>query len=167
MQRKRDDHHASHHDRRNQALHLLSSSVFLACYGLLPSNLTLAMCMGLPALFVRQFGHAIFEPPCHDKEKLLLGFTTRSKTLVVAGYLLIPIFETFRAAPPRLEAVGEIVRAVAFDWFLMTLAVVFGHVLYLVLKHDLRSSMIWFVKLVTDPLTDLAAYSPRQLLRRR
>ena len=32
MQRKHDDHHASHNNRANQALHLLSSSVFVFCY---------------------------------------------------------------------------------------------------------------------------------------
>jgi glutamate-1-semialdehyde 2,1-aminomutase len=158
MQRKRDDHAASHHDRRNQALHLVSSSVFLVSYALLPSHLTVAMCIGLPALFVRQVGHAVFEPPCHDEEKLLLGFTTRSKTLVVAGYLSIPILETLFAAPPR--SFSALAPVVAFDWFLMTLGVVLGHVVYLVWKHDLWSSMIWLVKLVTDPLTDLVAYAP-------
>ena len=49
------------------------------------------MCLGLASLFVRQFGHAILEPPCHDKEALLLGYNTRNKTLIVLGYVLIPI----------------------------------------------------------------------------
>jgi len=161
MQRKRDDHEASHHDSRNQALHLFSSSVFLCSYALLFQNLTLAMGIGLPALFVRQIGHAIFEPPCHDKEKLLLGFTTRSKTLVVAGYLAIPVIEWFRLTAPRSAALGELIATVATDWFVMTLAVVLGHVAYLIRLYDFRSSMLWLVKLVTDPLTDIAAYAPQ------
>jgi hypothetical protein len=33
-----------------------------------------------------------------------------------------------------------------------------GHTAYLVWKHDFRSSMIWLVKLVTDPVTDIFAY---------
>jgi glutamate-1-semialdehyde 2,1-aminomutase len=41
------------------------------------------------------------------------------------------------------------------------MAVVFGRVAYLMWKHDFRFSMIWFVKLVTDPLTDIVAYFPR------
>ena len=72
MQRKHDDHHASHNNKANQALHLVSSSVFLVCYVLLFFDITTAMCLGLAALFLRQFGHAILEPPCHDAEKLLL-----------------------------------------------------------------------------------------------
>jgi hypothetical protein len=35
-------------------------------------------------------------------------------------------------------------------------------------KYDFRTSMIWFVKLVTDPFTDILAYydSVTRLLRR-
>jgi glutamate-1-semialdehyde 2,1-aminomutase len=73
MQRKEDDHHASHSNGVNQFFHLLSSSVFIYCYILAFSNLITAMCLGLAALFVRQFGHAILEPPCHDKEKIASG----------------------------------------------------------------------------------------------
>src|SRR5262249_20190430 len=89
MQRKEDDHHASHNDKANQLIHVLSSSVFIYCYAAIFSDLTRAMCWGLASLFVRQFGHAILEPPCHDQEKLLLGYTTRDKTLIVLGYALI------------------------------------------------------------------------------
>jgi len=48
--------------------------------------------------------------------------------------------------------------AVAQQWFLWTIVVVAGRVAYLVWKHNLRIAMIWFVKLVTDPLTDIVAY---------
>ena len=41
----------------------------------------------------------------------------------------------------------------------------FGHTLFLVWKHGFRNSMLWFVKLATDPFTDLVTYSPRALLR--
>src|SRR4030095_3739510 len=104
MRRKHDDHVASHSNRINQFFHLLSSSVFLYCYGLAFWDLTRAMCLGLAALFVRQIGHAILEPPCHDKEKLLLGFNTRNKTLIVTGYLLIPVFHLVNASSWTLEA---------------------------------------------------------------
>jgi glutamate-1-semialdehyde 2,1-aminomutase len=67
MQRKKDDHRASHSNGVNQFFHLVSSSTFIYCYTIVFSDLTMAMCLGLAALFVRQFGHAILEPPCHDK----------------------------------------------------------------------------------------------------
>src|SRR6516225_1466703 len=90
-QRKKDDHHASHNNPVNQYLHLLSSSVFIYCYAISMSILTRAMLLGLAALFIRQFGHAVLEPACHDEEALLLGYTTRNKTAIVIGYALIPL----------------------------------------------------------------------------
>ena len=105
MQRKEDDHHASHSNGVNQFFHLLSSSVFIYCYILAFSNLITAMCLGLAALFVRQFGHAILEPPCHDKEKLLLGYNTRNKTLIVLGYFLIPVITA--VTNQRLDCIGS------------------------------------------------------------
>jgi len=166
MQRKADDHVASHSNLINQLFHLLSSSAFIYCYFLAFSNLTRAMGLGLAALFVRQFGHAILEPPCHDKEEALLGFNTRNKSIIVAGYLLIPVIQLLRAGSLSFETLTAISAAVAQQWFLLTLAVVFGRVLYLVWEHDFRTSMIWFVKLVTDPFTDIGAYysSPYRIL---
>ena len=160
MQCKKDDHVASHSNVVNQFFHLLSSSVFSYCYVLIFVDLTRAMGLGLSALFVRQFGHAILEPPCHDKEKVLLGFNTRSKTLIVAGYLLIPVIHLVSAGSVTFTTLTAMTSAVARQWFLLTLAVVVGHVAYLVWKHNLRSSLIWFVKLATDPLTDIVAYYP-------
>jgi glutamate-1-semialdehyde 2,1-aminomutase len=162
MQRKADDHHASHSHRVNQFFHLLSSSVFIYCYVLAFSDLTTAMCLGLGALFVRQFGHAILEPPCHDKEKLLLGYNTRNKTLIVLGYLLIPVVEMAQAGKWTVAGFSSTIAAIALDWFLWTLVVVLGRVVYLLWKHDFRISMIWFIKLITDPLTDIVAYFPRR-----
>ena len=55
--------------------------------------------------------------------------------------------------------------AVAVEWFLWTLVVVGGRVAYLVWTHGARLAMVWFVKLITDPITDVVAYSPRYLRR--
>jgi glutamate-1-semialdehyde 2,1-aminomutase len=162
MQRKVDDHHASHSNKVNQFFHLLSSSVFIYCYVLAFHDLTTAMCLGLASLFVRQFGHAILEPPCHDKEALLLGYNTRNKTLIVLGYALIPAIHTALAGAWSFDGFASIVPAISLHWFVWTLFVVLGRVAYLVWKHDFRISMIWFIKLITDPLTDIVAYFPRR-----
>jgi len=161
MQRKKDDHHASHSNLINQFFHLLSSSTFIFCYVFIFFNFTLAMFLGLGALFVRQFGHAILEPPCHDKEKALLGFNTRNKSIIVGGYFLIPlvqIVQIARAGSLTFESIASIAPTVAQQWFLLTLAAVLGRVMYLMWAHDFRSSMIWFIKLITDPFTDIVAY---------
>ena len=161
MRRKEDDHHASHSNGINQFFHLLSSSVFIYCYATAFFDLTTAMCLGLGALFVRQFGHAILEPPCHDKEALLLGYNTRNKTLIVLGYILIPLIQLAQAGSWSVAGLLDGIAPIALNWFLWTLAVVIGRVTYLVWKHDFRISMIWFIKLVTDPVTDIFAYFPR------
>lgn len=166
MRRKHDDHVASHSHQLNQVLHLLSSSTFIFCYWLVFSDLVTAMWLGLGALFVRQFGHALVEPPCHDKEQLLLGFDTRSKTKVVGIYLLIPIVNCLAAPVLNAAAAPEIIAAVARQWFAFTALVVFGHTLRLIPKHGFKNAMVWFVKLITDPLTDIKAYFPT-LLRQR
>ena len=38
-----------------------------------------------------------------------------------------------------------------------------GRVAYLVWKHGVWLALVWFVKLATDPITDVIAYSPRFL----
>jgi glutamate-1-semialdehyde 2,1-aminomutase len=163
MRRKRDDHVASHSHVVNQFFHLLSSSVFIYCYVLMFSNLTTAVCFSLAALLVRQFGHAVIEPPCHDKEELLLGFNTRNKTLIVVGYGLIPIINMAGASAWTFAALADQIPAIAQQWFGLTVLVVLGRVLYLMRQYNFRISMIWFVKLITDPFTDIVAYSPRYL----
>jgi len=165
MRRKKDDHHASHSDLTNQLFHIISSSVFLGCYALAFWDLTTAMWAGLGALFLRQMGHAILEPPCHDKEALLLGFNTRNKTLILGAYLAIPAFHLLRAEAWTLAALAPVMATVARQWFLWTLAVVGGRVLYLMWAHNVWLALVWIVKLMTDPLTDIAAYSPRYLRR--
>ena len=165
MRRKQDDHHASHSNTVNQLFHIVSSSVFIGCYGLAFWDLTTAMWAGLAALFLRQIGHAILEPPCHDKEATLLGFNTRNKSLILGAYLLIPVFYLVRAEGWNADAMAGVAAAVAQAWFLWTLAVVGGRVVYLVWAHGLRLALVWFVKLITDPFTDVAAYSPRFLVR--
>jgi glutamate-1-semialdehyde 2,1-aminomutase len=161
MRRKDDDHHASHNSVGNQYLHLVSSSVFIYCYAILGLDLTQAMFLGLGALLVRQFGHAVLEPDCHEEEATLLGFDTRSKTAIVGVYGAIALAVVMRGGVPGLRGVMAAADAVAWYWFLWTLAVVFGRTAYLAWRHDWHSAFVWAVKLVTDPFTDIVAYRPR------
>jgi glutamate-1-semialdehyde 2,1-aminomutase len=158
MQRKHDDHKASHSNLINQSIHVLSSTTFVFCYVWIFFNLTQAMLLGLGSLFIRQFGHAILEPPCHDKEKALLGFNTRNKTLIVGGYLMVLMVHLVVGRATNFAALKAVLPAIAWQWFLWTCAVVLGRVLYLCWRFDFRTSMVWFLKLVTDPFTDLPAY---------
>ena len=60
----------------------------------------------------------------------------------------------------------HIIRAVGEQWLAFTALVVLGHVARLTPRHGFRNAMIWLVKLITDPLTDIVAYTPT-LLRLR
>jgi glycosyl transferase family 4 len=134
-----------------------------AAQDLVAWDLTAAMWAGLAALFLRQFGHAILEPPCPDKEATLLGYNTRNKSLILGTYLAIPIANVVWSGAYTLEALRLPASTVAYEWFLLTAAVVAGRVAYLLWKHGPRLALVWFVKLATDPLTDVIAYSPRFL----
>src|SRR5262249_42954548 len=160
MRRKTDDHHASHSNAVNQVFHIVSSSAFLVCYALVFRDLTLAMWASLAALFLRQVGHAVLEPPCHDKEATLLGYNTRNKTLILGAYLLVPVVFVVAAADWALPTLRGVAASVAAAWLAFTGLVVGGRVAYLTVTHGLRLALVWFVKLVTDPLTDLIAYIP-------
>jgi glutamate-1-semialdehyde 2,1-aminomutase len=162
MQRKRDDHHASHNNAINQFLHLVSSSVFIYCYAALFFDLTAAMCLGLAALFVRQFGHAVLEPPCHEQERTLLGYSTPNKTMIFLGYLILPVVHLTGDGGFTPDAVTAALPEIAEQWWTWTWIVVLGRVVYLVWKHGLRASLVWYVKLVSDPLTDVVTYFPRR-----
>jgi len=163
MRRKKDDHVASHSDTVNQLFHVVSSSVFLGCYVYAFWDLTAAMWAGLAALFLRQIGHAVLEPPCHDKEATLLGYNTRNKTLILGTYLAMPIANVVWSGAYTLDALRLLVPTVAYEWFVFTAVVVAGRVAYLLWKHGPRLALVWFVKLATDPVTDVIAYSPRFL----
>jgi glutamate-1-semialdehyde 2,1-aminomutase len=162
MRRKDDDHHASHNNKANQYLHLISSSVFIYCYVALFTDMTTAMFLGVASLFVRQFGHAILEPPCHDEEETLLGYNTRNKSLIFLGYMAIPVVLFLRADVWSFGTLLGLAPAIARQWFYFTTAVVLGRVIYLLFKYSFRVSMIWYAKLMSDPVTDIITYFPRR-----
>ena len=132
------------------------------CYAVIFSDLTTAMCLGLASLLVRQFGHAVIEPACHDKEELLLGYTPATRHSSSSEYLLIPVIDVARAGVWTMAGFTAQLDIIALHWFRWTAFVVLLRVSYLIWKHDLRSSMIWFVKLITDPFTDIVTYFPRR-----
>ena len=158
MRRKHDDHKASHSNCVNQFMHLISSTIFIFNYYTIWGDCTTTMVLGLFSLFLRQSGHAIFEPPCHDEEELLLGFNTRSKCFVVAGYALAPLVTLL-----QLSGTVNFVQAlepVARSWLYVTAFFVLGHTGLLWMQYGFRIAMVWLVKLITDPFTDVAAYYP-------
>ena len=98
----------------------------------------------------------------HEKEMSLLGYTTRNKTLIVLGYTLIPFATLFEAGSLSIGSFVQHLPTIAEYWWYWTLFAIFARIVYLIWKFSFRTSMIWYVKLVTDPLTDIIAYFPRR-----
>ena len=153
MAQKEIDHHASHSNLINQWLHLLSSSMFIYCYAVFFNEHEKAMYIGLTSLVLRQAGHYIFEPPCHDKEQAMLGFDTDNKVKIVITYGVIPALIMM-----QVVMTTDVQISLAEAWLVVTFAVVFGRVALLWYRYGFMVSMHWFVKFITDPFTDLPAY---------
>jgi len=113
-------------------------------------------------VMVAQSGARLLEPDARDKEMTLLGYTTRNKTLIVLGYSLIPLATLVDAGSFSIAAFMQHLPTIAEYWWYWTQFVIVARVVYLVWKFSFRTSMIWYVKLVTDPLTDVIAYFPRR-----
>jgi len=160
MKQKQIDHEASHSNLINQYLHLISSSIFLYCYAIFFNDYRNAIYLGLGSLVLRQAGHYVFEPPCHEKEQAMLGFDTKKKVKIVITYFIIPtVFLIGLSYNSKFsDVVSQYDVTVADLWLIATLCVVFGRVIFLWYTMNFVTSMHWFVKFVTDPWTDIPAY---------
>ncbi len=96
-----DDHRYYHHNRVNQALHLLSALSFIAAYLLLwvepAAAVLLAWLVAMPS---RQIGHFFFEPRDYDvvndashehKESIKVGYNLRRKAILLWIWGLSPL----------------------------------------------------------------------------
>ena len=145
--RKMDDHHASHSNDVNQFLHFLSSSLFIYCYMIIYHQLHKSIDYAILSMVLRQSGHIIFEPPSHDKQKLQLGFNTRSKMFVLGLYSLTPFVYLIENDFHKII-------------FYKSTFLVVGHTLALFNNYGFIIASVWLVKFLTDPFTDLIAYYP-------
>eukprot|EP01065_Artemidia_motanka_P031591 TRINITY_DN3802_c1_g1_i1.p1 TRINITY_DN3802_c1_g1~~TRINITY_DN3802_c1_g1_i1.p1 ORF type:complete len:712 (+),score=90.89 TRINITY_DN3802_c1_g1_i1:57-2138(+) len=159
MQRKHDDHDASHSNVVNQFLHLISSAMFLWCYVNVWFEPTGAMVAGLLSLIIRQGGHAIWEPPCHDREAMTIGFNTRSKLCVLGCFALTPLLVSLVTGCGFQYGSG-LLAPLAKAWLALTAFVVLGHTCALWALLGFPIGMCWLVKFVTDPFTDFPAFYP-------
>jgi hypothetical protein len=87
----------------------------------------------------------------------MCGADVSSFTYVWGQVLLYQVFSKvgFVVTQVTPRALGE---PVADAWLLITAFFVFGHVAILSLQYGFVLSMVWFIKFVTDPFTDLPSY---------
>ena len=144
MAAKEADHNISHNNIMNQRLHLISSSMYMFCYFYIWVDFYTTVYISLVAFVVRQAGHYFFEPP--NDEKKLLGFTTESKCTIVSSYV-VGAFCCYVIDENYAKMI-----------FMITAYFVFDHITKIIDIHGVESAVLWFVKLITDPITDVITY---------
>lgn len=175
-----DDYRYYHQSRINQTLHLISAMIFLLGYGLLFRDPALAGLVGWLAMLTRQTGHFFFEPNGYDtvnqatneyKEAIKVGYNQKRKIVLLVVWGLVPVILFFQPtlfgmfAPP-VDRIG-FVRHVGLLWLGVGIGGGLFRMIQLFITRDLQTGLIWVLKVLTDPLHNIALYykSPLALLR--
>ena len=176
-----DDHRYYHQSRINQSLHLVSAICFVISYGLLLVDPAAAALLAWGvSMTTRQAGHFFFEPRGYDtvngvtdayKEEVKVGYNVRRKVVLMTVWAVSPI--VLWASPSLFGWIEpartptEYLRDVGTAWLALAAAGIALRVTQLWVERDLRTGLIWVVKLVTDPFHDIALYhrAPLALLR--
>jgi hypothetical protein len=178
-----DDHRYYHHSLVNQSLHFLSATTFLSAYLVLYwSPAWAAIIAWMIAMTSRQCGHFFFEPKGYDavnqatheyKEEIKVGYNLRRKVVLMAIWALSPVALYFEPSlfgllkPRSVPGLAGFMRQVGQAW----LAIGFGGLIFrtvqLFFLRDVQTGLVWFTKIITDPLNDIKLYhgAPIELLR--
>jgi len=175
-----DDHRLYHHSRVNQSLHLFSACCFLASYVLLFFDPVLAVCIGwLAAWISRQIGHFFFEPKGYDavnamshreKEDVKVGYNMARKVALLAAFLAAPVAlylsSLFGLIRPYTEPRGFL-HDLSMLWLGVGAGALVFRTVQLFFIRDLKTGVVWFTKILTDPFNDVRTYwkAPYYLLR--
>lgn len=176
-----DDHRYYHRSRINQTLHLISAMSFVTAYVMLFINPAIAVLLGwFVAMFSRQLGHFFFEPKGYDdvnqathehKEEIKVGYNLRRKIVLLSAWALCPAL--LWASPslgglvtPHVDGYGFVENLCTLWLGVAAVAVVF-RTIHLFFLRNVRTGLVWFLKILTDPFHDIHLYhrSPLHLLR--
>jgi hypothetical protein len=177
-----DDHRYYHHSRINQSLHLVSAISFLVTYVLLFTHPVVAALFGWTfAMCIRQVGHFFFEPKGYDeanqatheyKERVKVGYNLRRKVILHAVWALTPLvlylaptlFGVFER--PATDLPGFL-RHLAQLWIVLGVGALLFRTVHLFFLRDVKTGLVWFTKILTDPFHDIMLYyrAPLYLLR--
>src|SRR5579862_6490725 len=175
-----DDHRFYHHSRINQSLHLFSAFSFLCAYVLLfvePAIATLiAWLIAMPS---RQLGHFWFEPKGYDhdnqatheyKERVKVGYNLHRKVVLMSIWVASPALllldpDLGGVVTARTDWFG-ILHNVSIIWLAVGIGAVVLRTVQLFFIRDVQAGLVWFTKILTDPLHDVALYykSPLHVL---
>jgi hypothetical protein len=177
-----DDHRYYHHSRVNQSLHLVSAISFVVTYVLLFTHPVVAALFGWTfAMCIRQVGHFFFEPKGYDeanqatheyKEQVKVGYNLRRKVILHSVWALTPLvlyleptlFGVFNR--PATDLAGFL-RHLAQLWIALGAGALLFRTIHLFFLRDVKTGLVWFTKILTDPFHDIMLYykAPLYLLR--
>jgi hypothetical protein len=176
-----DDHRFYHHSLINQSLHFFSASTFVFCYALLMFDPGIASLLAWTlAMASRQSGHFFFEPKGYDtvnqathehKEDIKTGYNLFRKWVLMSIWACSPLlllwsptlFGLFKAPTNWVQ----LVRHIGYIWLFLGAGAVVFRVIQLCFIRDVQTGLVWGVKILTDPFSDIKLYhkSPVRLLR--
>jgi hypothetical protein len=176
-----DDHRFYHHNRINQALHLVSASCFLASYVLIFIDPVAAVMVSwVLAMVLRQIGHFFFEPKTFDeingvsheyKESVKVGYNLRRKVVLLSIWVAIPVALYFQPDVWGLLTPEQAQRGLLYNtsvaWFIVGVGAVLFRTVHLFFLMGVQSGLVWATKIITDPFHDVYIYhkAPLHLLR--
>jgi len=167
-----DDHRFYHHNRVNQALHLVSALCFLTSYVSIFFDPIIAVMVGwLLAMILRQIGHFYFEPKTYDevnqathehKESVKVGYNLFRKVVLLTIWILAPflffIDESFFGLVQPANTNYDLIRNVSTIWFVVGFGAVIFRTIHLFFIMNVQSGLVWFTKILTDPFHDVYIY---------
>ena len=176
-----DDHRYYHHSRINQSLNLISALSFLSSYVMLFINPAIAALMAwLVSMTSRQAGHFFFEPKGYDhvnqatnefKEEIKVGYNIKRKIVLMAIWAASPVFvflepDLFGMVEAH-TSLYEFMINVGWVWLFIGVGGLVFRVFQLYVQQDLRTGLVWAIKIITDPFHDVKLYckSPLYLLK--
>lgn len=176
-----DDHRFYHHSLVNQSLHFVSACTFLTAYLLLFVDPAVAslLAWGI-AMTSRQAGHFFFEPKGYDhvndathdhKEDIKIGYNLQRKWVLMGLWAAVPLAlllqPTLWGTLERPDGPIAFLRHVGIGWLFLGVGAIAFRSLQLFAQRDVRTGLVWAIKIMTDPINDFRIYrnAPRRLLR--
>jgi len=168
-QQRWDDHRYYHHNRVNQALHLMSALCFLTSYVLIFTDPVAAIMVGwLLAMVLRQIGHFFFEPKSYDevnqatheyKESVKVGYNLQRKVVLLSVWISIPFALYFSPSFfGFLEPADGLMYNTAILWLMVGGGALLFRTVHLFFIMGVQSGLVWFTKILTDPFHDVKIY---------
>lgn len=147
---RRIDDEVSHTNPVNQFLHWISSIVMILAFivVLITQNYFVSLLLFIVSQIIRQCGHFFFEKTKAGVDRAKIGFRAGLKKVLLSVLILGII--SWRLFIPEISF--------SAFFLLFFLALVLGKALSIFYKSNLKLAVVWFLKLISDPFTNIISY---------